>query len=83
MPFSETEKLAMLKLKGVGSTVISRLEQIGFHSLVKLSNQDAAIITKQISEMMGSTCWHNSPQARSSIQAVIDLANLEMPNNSD
>jgi nucleotidyltransferase/DNA polymerase involved in DNA repair len=65
MQFSESEKLAMLKIKGVGSTIISRLEQIGLHSLVQLSNQDAAIITKQISEMMGSTCWHNSPQARS------------------
>jgi nucleotidyltransferase/DNA polymerase involved in DNA repair len=78
MPFSETEKLAMLELKGVGSTVISRLEQIGFHSLAQLSNQDASIITKQISEMMGSTCWHNSPQARSSIQAVIGLANSKI-----
>lgn len=74
MKFSEAEKLAMLKLKGVGLTVISRLEQIGFHSLADLSNQDAAIITKQISKMIGSTCWHNSPRARSSIQAVIDLA---------
>lgn len=82
MQFSETEKSAMLKLKGVGSTVISRLEQIGFHSLDQLSNQDAAIITKQISEMMGSTCWHNSPQARSSIQAVIDLANSKTFDNS-
>jgi nucleotidyltransferase/DNA polymerase involved in DNA repair len=82
MQFSESEKLAMLKIKGVGSTIISRLEQIGLHSLVQLSNQDAAIITKQISEMMGSTCWHNSPQARSSIQAVIDLANSKTSHDS-
>jgi hypothetical protein len=67
----------MLKLKGVGLTVISRLEQIGFSSLAQLKDQDAANITKQISEMMGSTCWHNSPQARASIQAVIDLASCE------
>lgn len=75
MQFSDAEKQAMLQLKGVGSTVIQRLEQIGFSSLADLKHQDAASITKQISEMMGSTCWHNSPQARSSIQAVIDLAN--------
>jgi hypothetical protein len=77
MRFSEEEQQAMLKLKGVGSTVISRLEQIGFSSLAALKDQDAASITKQISEMMGSTCWHNSPQARASIQAVINLANHE------
>ncbi|MBW4549507.1 MAG: helix-hairpin-helix domain-containing protein [Aphanocapsa sp. GSE-SYN-MK-11-07L] len=65
----------MLSLKGVGSTVIDRLDQIGFSSLADLQEQDAARITKQISDMIGSTCWHNSPQARSAIQAVIELAN--------
>jgi hypothetical protein len=44
--------------------------------LAGLKNQEAVVITKQISTMMGS---HNSPQARSSIQAVIDLANRETP----
>jgi hypothetical protein len=24
--------------------------------------------------MMGSTCWHNSPQARAAISAIIALA---------
>jgi hypothetical protein len=72
--FSSQEQQAMLQLKGVGQTVIMRLEQIGFHSLAMLRDQDAAAITQQISQMMGSTCWHNSPQARSSIQSVIDLA---------
>ncbi|AFY78022.1 hypothetical protein Ple7327_2752 [Pleurocapsa sp. PCC 7327] len=57
-----------------GATVISRLEQIGYDSLTALREQDAARVTKEISEMMGSTCWHNSPQARSAIQAIIDLA---------
>jgi hypothetical protein len=79
MQFNPEEKRAMLNLKGVGATVISRLEQIGFGSLVALQNQDPAKITKQISEMMGSTCWHNSPQARASIQAIIDLANKSEP----
>jgi hypothetical protein len=74
MHFSNEERQAMLQLKGVGATVIARLEQIGYSSLATLRNQDASMVTKQISEMMGSTCWHNSPKARSSIQAVIDLA---------
>jgi predicted RecB family nuclease len=76
MPFSASEKQAMLKLKGVGATVIQRLEQIGFNSLAELQTADAESITKQIADMMGSTCWHNSPQARASIQAVVNLANL-------
>lgn len=45
MSFSQTERQAMLNLKGVGSTVIDRLEQIGFSSLADLQEQDAARIT--------------------------------------
>jgi hypothetical protein len=74
MHFSTAERQKMLQLKGVGPTVIDRLEQIGYVSLAMLKDQDAARITKEISVMMGSTCWHNSPQARASIQAIIDLA---------
>lgn len=76
MHFSDEERAALLQLKGVGATVVMRLEQVGYSSLAMLRDRDAAIVTKQISEMMGSTCWHNSPQARFSIQAAIDLANL-------
>lgn len=74
MPFSATETAALLELKGVGPTVVSRLEQIGFTSLAQLHDQDPLAITKQISDMMGSTCWHNSPQARGAIAAVVELA---------
>lgn len=74
MKFSDAEKANMLALKGVGETVISRLEQIGFCSLAQLTTEDPADITRQISHMMGSTCWHNSPQARQAIQAIINLA---------
>jgi hypothetical protein len=80
MPFSDTERQAMLQLKGVGATVIQRLEQIGFDSLAELQGAEAAQITKQIAEMIGSTCWHNSPQARASIHAVLDLANRSTKN---
>ena len=64
----------MLSLKGVGATVIARLEQIGFSSLSQLADEEAGFVTKQIAQMMGSTCWHNSSQARASIQAIVDLA---------
>lgn len=75
LQFSDQERAALLQLKGVGTTVISRLEQAGYGSLAALRSQDAAKITKEISELLGSTCWHNSPQARSAVQAAIDLAN--------
>ncbi|MFZ6049077.1 helix-hairpin-helix domain-containing protein [Pseudomonas sp. CR3202] len=64
----------LVKLKGVGPTVVARLEQIGFNALEQLAGCEAADLTKQISQMMGSTCWHNSPQARGAIQAIIDFA---------
>jgi nucleotidyltransferase/DNA polymerase involved in DNA repair len=73
--FSDPERQALLKLKGVGPNVIARLEQIGISSLANLQNQDAAVLTKQISDMMGSTCWHNSPLARSAVKSAIELAN--------
>jgi hypothetical protein len=72
--FSETEKTKMLALKGVGATVIARLEQIGFSSLAELKDAETLVITKQISQMMGSTCWHNSPLAKNAIAAIITLA---------
>ncbi|MGR2678676.1 recombinase RecA [Chromobacterium haemolyticum] len=77
MGFSADEKNKMVALKGVGATVVSRLEQIGFSSLAQLADQDPALLTRQIADMMGSSCWHNSPQARAAIQAVVDLARAE------
>ncbi len=74
MAFPEHEKLKMRALKGVGDTVISRLEQIGFSALSQLVDEDPLFITKKISKMMGSTCWHNSPQARGAINAIVALA---------
>lgn len=74
MGFPATEKQQMLALKGVGETVVARLEQIGFSSLSQLAGQDPADITRQIAQRLGSTCWHNSPQARSAIRAIITLA---------
>jgi nucleotidyltransferase/DNA polymerase involved in DNA repair len=79
MPFNPMETAALLELKGVGPTVLKRLDEIGFSSLAQLQGQNPLALTKQISDMMGSTCWHNSPQARSAIAAIIDRANRAMP----
>jgi hypothetical protein len=83
MAFPDDEILKMRALKGVGGTVIARLEQIGFSRLSQLAEEEPAFVTKQISQMMGSTCWHNSPQARGAIAAVIALARQQQAPKAD
>ncbi|CNI02595.1 Pathogenicity locus [Yersinia vastinensis] len=74
MAFSDCERKALLAVKGVGPTVIKRLEQLGFTSLSQLSQADMNEVVSSAAAMVGSTCWKNSPQARSAIQAAINLA---------
>ncbi len=74
MAFSIQEREALLAVKGVGPAVVQRLEQIGFGSLQQLAKADALEIVTSAAGLAGSTCWKNSPQARSAIQAAIDLA---------
>ena len=74
MPFPQTEQNALLALKGVGPTVIARLEQMGIDSLNLLSKASVDDILAQASAAVGSTCWKNSPQARAAISAAIGLA---------
>jgi hypothetical protein len=81
--FAADERTRLLALKGVGETVIARLEHIGFSSLAQLVDEDAAVVTKQVSQLIGSTCWHNSPRARAAIQAVIDLARAQGTGRAD
>jgi hypothetical protein len=71
MPFSPEERQALPAVKGVGPTVVARLEQMGFESLAQLSTADALEIVTQAATIVGSTCWKNSPQARTAIQAAI------------
>ncbi|CCQ40751.1 helix-hairpin-helix domain-containing protein [Yersinia enterocolitica] len=74
MGFTDNERSALLAVKGVGPTVVTRLEQLGFTSLAQLDQADMNEIVSSAAAMVGSTCWKNSPQARSAIQAAIDLA---------
>ncbi|MBA1195804.1 helix-hairpin-helix domain-containing protein [Pseudomonas plecoglossicida] len=73
MPFSADERAALLALKGVGPTVISRLEQMGIESLQMLGDSSVDDILAQASAALGSTCWKNSPQARAAISAAVAL----------
>ena len=74
MPFSEAERQRLLALRGVGATVIARLEQLGFHDLSALAGADVEVILDGGAALTGSSCWKASPQARKAIAAVVALA---------
>lgn len=76
MEFSPDERRRLLELKGVGPTVVARLEQLGFSSLHELGAADVSVILEQASAAVGSTCWKNSPQARAAIEAAVALGRM-------
>lgn len=81
MSFSLEERTALLALKGVGPTVITRLEQMGIDSLAELGQASVSDILAQASAALGSTCWNNSPQARAAITAAVELARTSTESN--
>ncbi|MBD9367486.1 helix-hairpin-helix domain-containing protein [Xanthomonas sp. XNM01] len=72
--FSAAERDALLATRGVGPTVIARLEQIGYRSLAQLADASVEDITGQVAAMLGTTCWRNSPQSRAAIAGAIAAA---------
>lgn len=83
MKFSPDERQRLLALKGVGPTVVSRLEQLGFSSLHELGTADVSVILEQVSAAVGSSCWKNSPQARGAIEAVVALGRISTQRGPD
>ncbi|MFD2190555.1 helix-hairpin-helix domain-containing protein [Pistricoccus aurantiacus] len=74
MTFSTSERDALLSVKGVGPMVVQRLEEMGFSSLHQLARADAREILVTAANAIGSSCWKNSPQARSAIESAIHMA---------
>ncbi|MFB2775427.1 helix-hairpin-helix domain-containing protein [Shewanella xiamenensis] len=74
MGFTDQEKQALLAVKGVGTTVIKRFEEIGISSLAQLAEHEVEDIANLVASMLRTTCWKNSPQARNAIAAAIELA---------
>ena len=72
--FSDRERASLLEVRGVGPTVIQRLEELGICSLEALRGYDAEEITAMVASTLGSSCWKNSPQARHAISAAIEMA---------
>ena len=75
--FSPQEKEKLLALKGVGPTVVKRLEQIGYSDLRQLSGETALSLAEQVATLLRSSCWKNSPKARDALDLVIALAENE------
>ncbi len=82
MGFSADDRATLLAVKGVGPSVIERLEQIGFDALDTLADASAEDIVRQIAAMLGTTCWKNSPQARAAIAGAIAAAGTQPPKRS-
>ena len=74
MAFSDRERALLLAVKGVGPTVVRRLEEMGVEDLADLAAPEAAELCAVASAMLGSTCWRNSPQARAAVAAAIAAA---------
>ena len=74
MAFSDPEREALLAVKGVGSTVLQRFEQIGIGSFSELAICRADDIAETVAVMLQTTCWKNSPLAKAAIEAAITRA---------
>lgn len=72
--FSAEDKAALQSLKGVGPTVIKRLEELGYHKLSQLAEVEPSELANRISQRIGATCWRNSPQAKSALEAIVAVA---------
>jgi predicted RecB family nuclease len=77
--FNAADRALLLSVKGVGPTVLTRLESMGFHTLDQLADADARDILAQGASLTGSSCWKNSPQARAAVQGAIEAAVAGLP----
>lgn len=74
MPFSPIERQALLQVKGVGPTVVDRLETMGFESLAQLARADALDVVAQVVATLREHHWKNSPKSRAAIASAIAMA---------
>lgn len=72
LSFNEAERKSLLALKGVGPTVLKRLESMGLGSFEQLRTASVEEILHKGAALTGSSCWKNSPQARAAISAILE-----------
>jgi len=76
MPFSEDEKRSLLSQKGIGATILKRLEEMGLDDVKILAVTSPDFILQRGAEITGSTCWRNSPQAQKAIETAVNWAKV-------
>ncbi|WP_455028266.1 recombinase RecA [Neisseria sp.] len=74
MPFTDEEVQSLLAVKGIGKTILQRLQQMGLDDVARLAAADLDDVLEQGAKLTGSTCWKNSPQAKTAITAAIEWA---------
>ncbi len=74
MPFSDEEAQSLLTVKGIGKTVLQRLQQMGLDDVATLAAADLDDVLEQGAKLTGSTCWKNSPKAKAAVSAAITWA---------
>ena len=74
MPFTETERRSLLSQKGIGETILKRLQEMGLDNVTKLAKANPDFILQLGAEITGSTCWRNSSQARKAIETAVAWA---------
>jgi predicted RecB family nuclease len=82
MPFSPDDRNILLAIKGVGPTVVKRLEEMGHGTLEKLAHADMLDIVSHGAAMTGSTCWKNSPMAKAAVSGAIQAAKKAVSQNA-
>ncbi|WP_306807150.1 hypothetical protein [Snodgrassella communis] len=55
---------------------------MGIDSLAKLAQANPQDITEQAASLVGSSCWKNSPQAKTAISMAVDFARRNIENQS-
>jgi hypothetical protein len=81
MPFSDKERTILIAVKGVGPTIVKRLEEMGYETLSALAGAQMLTIVSHGAAMTGSTCWKNSPLAKAAVTGAIDAAKIAMSKN--
>ena len=81
MAFTEVQTQSLLAVKGIGKTVLQRLQQMGLDDVAELAAADAGEILQQGAALTGSSCWKNSPQAKAAIEAAVAWAKAQQNSN--
>lgn len=61
--FPSNERRLLLSTRGIGETVVDRLEAAGFASLQALCEAGAARVTEQVLSQMDGLAWRNRRRA--------------------